>query len=104
MGKVFPAIYDIAMKPLENGAFKVIRQELIDQANGRVLEIGAGKMKQPFLAGLQDVLTRFWKKVCDGCYLNRDSLQLIKDSGLEVKAVKSYYKGLFLVVECTNSK
>lgn len=42
MGKLFPAIYDFAMKPLENGPFKVIRQELIDQANGRVLEIGAG--------------------------------------------------------------
>lgn len=195
MGKWFPAIYDIAMKPLEEGTFKKIRSNLLSQAKGRVLEIGAGtgvnfplyrdadhvyaiepnpsmiekaeprkqqakvpiqihpqsaenlhfaahtfdtvvatlvfctipdpkkaleelkrvtkpggtilffehvKMEQPFLGGLQELLNPFWKKVCDGCHLNRDTLHLVEESGLRVNQVSSYYKGLFLVIECTN--
>ncbi|PLR94474.1 class I SAM-dependent methyltransferase [Bacillus sp. T33-2] len=194
MGKLFPSIYDFAMKPLEGRKFNKIREELLGYARGRVLEIGSGtginfpfyqgveqvdavepnlsmiekskdrrkqasvpihihvrsaeklnfddqtfdtvvstlvfctipdpvkalkeikrvskpqasilffehvKMEQPFLAKTQELLTPLWKKVCDGCHLNRNTLQTIKEAGFQVKTVKPYYKGLFLVVECT---
>ncbi|WJY27590.1 class I SAM-dependent methyltransferase [Sporosarcina trichiuri] len=42
MGTWFPAIYDTAMKPLEEGEFKRIRKQLVTGAAGRVLEIGYG--------------------------------------------------------------
>lgn len=195
MGKWFPAIYDLAMKPLEKGKFRKIRTELIHKASGRVLEIGAGtginfplyqnvehvdaiepnptmvekskarrkratvsiqlhgqtaeeldfdddtfdtviatlvfctipdpmkalkeiqrvckpggtvlffehvKMKQPFMGQLQELLNPFWKKICDGCHLNRDTLGLVKASEFQVTKVTPYYKELFLTIECVN--
>lgn len=53
---------------------------------------------------IQDALTPFWSKAFAGCHLNRDTLKVIKDSGLQVTAVKSSYKGLFLEIECLNNK
>jgi ubiquinone/menaquinone biosynthesis C-methylase UbiE len=196
MGKWFPVIYDLAMKPLEGKRFKQIRRNLLHKAHGRVLEIGSGsginfplyknveqvdaiepdsfmieksferkerasvtihshlekaenlpfpddtfdsvvatlvfctipdplkalkeikrvskpkatmlffehvKMEQPFMAKTQELLTPVWKKICDGCHLNRDTLSIIKRAGFQVDDVKFYYKGLFIVVVCTNS-
>ncbi|MFC4560080.1 class I SAM-dependent methyltransferase [Virgibacillus kekensis] len=42
MGKWFPRIYDTAMKPLEKNKFNLIRKSLVEQAYGRVLEVGSG--------------------------------------------------------------
>jgi ubiquinone/menaquinone biosynthesis C-methylase UbiE len=36
------ALYDTVMAPLERGGFHAIRKQLLRQAHGRVLEIGAG--------------------------------------------------------------
>jgi len=60
------------------------------------------RMEQLALASIQDALTPLWKKVGDGCRLNRNTLRLIEQSGLSVTRVHSYYKGLFLVIECEN--
>ncbi|RNF39200.1 class I SAM-dependent methyltransferase [Planococcus salinus] len=55
------------------------------------------------LAGkTQDLLTPIWKKAFDGCHLNRNTLELVKRSGLIVLDVTSYSGGLFLVIECVN--
>jgi ubiquinone/menaquinone biosynthesis C-methylase UbiE len=42
MGRWFAALYDTVMAPLEHGGFRDIRQQLLRQARGTVLEIGAG--------------------------------------------------------------
>ncbi|HLR63663.1 MAG TPA: class I SAM-dependent methyltransferase [Lentibacillus sp.] len=195
MGKWFPSIYDMAMRPLEKTKFNKIRKTLVNQAIGRVLEIGSGTgmnfphyknatqvdaiepnplMKEralkrmersripiqtylveaeklPFadntfdsvvatlvfctipepmkalqeiqrvskpnakillfehvrvdkalLGKTQDVLTPLWKKACDGCHLNRDTLELIKQSNLSVMEVDSYFNGIFLTIKCLN--
>ncbi|ASK62783.1 SAM-dependent methyltransferase [Virgibacillus phasianinus] len=77
----------------------------------RVCKPGAGififehvKMNQELLAKLQDALTPLWEKVCDGCHLNRDTLRLLKESGIDLGKIDYYYKGLFLAVEATNNK
>lgn len=62
------------------------------------------KMKQTLIARTQDLLTPTWQKVADGCHLNRDTLATIKMSDLEIKDVKTFYKGLVIVVKCINSK
>lgn len=197
MGKWFPRIYDVAMKPLELTKFKKIRTALIDEAVGRVLEIGSGtgvnfpyyrnavhidaiepnsvmrqrsfknisksytpiqtylvkaeklpfgdntfdsvvatlvfctipeplealkeiervskpgakillfehvRVNQSFLEKTQDYLTPLWKKVCDGCHLNRDTLGLLNRSNLSILNVDSHYKGVFLSITCLNDK
>ncbi|MDC3418145.1 class I SAM-dependent methyltransferase [Aquibacillus salsiterrae] len=197
MGQLFPVVYDFFMRPLERAKFKGIRQQLISEAEGRVLEIGSGtginfpfykdvirvdaiepnplmqsksigrkknaqvpvetyqanaetlpfandsfdtvvatlvfctipnpvqalqeikrvskpgakillfehvKMDNSFLGKTQDILTPMWKKLCDGCHLNRDTLQLIKEANLATTEIKSYYKGLFLTIQCVNQE
>jgi len=42
MGRWFAALYDTVMAPLERGGFRDIRKQLLHQARGTVLEIGAG--------------------------------------------------------------
>ena len=42
MGRWFAAVYDTVMAPLERGGFRDIRKQLLHQARGTVLEIGAG--------------------------------------------------------------
>ena len=60
------------------------------------------KMDQKMLGKTQEALTPIWKKLCDGCHLDRDTLQLVKRSGLHIEKVTSYYGGLFLTIECRN--
>ena len=60
------------------------------------------KMDQPVMGKTQEALTPVWKKLCDGCHLNRDTLELVKRSGLDIEQVHSYYGGLFLTIECLN--
>lgn len=196
MGKWFPRIYDVVMRPLERNKFKKIRTMLIGKAVGRVLEVGSGsginfpyyksvdqvdaiepnplmtdralinfsesnvpiqthvakaenlpfddntfdsvvatlvfctipdpmkalkeiqrvsrpganillfehvRMDQKPLGKMQDALTPLWKKVCDGCHLNRDTLELVRQSGIAIEQVDYYYKGLFLTVEAVSS-
>jgi ubiquinone/menaquinone biosynthesis C-methylase UbiE len=194
MGFLFPLVYDFLMKPLEAGKFKKIRKNLLEKAQGRILEIGSGtgvnfplykdvtqvdaiepslfmrtkslkridlssvpiqtylikaeklpfpentfdtvvgtlvfctipdpkkalseikrvskpdarlllfehvKMEQPFLAKMQEGLTPFWKRICDGCHLNRDTVSLLRESDFSIENVYPYYNGLFVVIECS---
>jgi ubiquinone/menaquinone biosynthesis C-methylase UbiE len=66
---------------------------------GKILLFVHVKMNHPVLAYLQDWLTPFWKKICDGCCLNSDTLYLVKAHGLKVINMKTFYKGLFIVLE-----
>ncbi|WP_163539785.1 class I SAM-dependent methyltransferase [Gracilibacillus sp. YIM 98692] len=197
MGKGLPHYYDRVMKPLEQMKFKQIRKELLNNAVGRVLEIGSGtganfpyytnamqvdaiepnnqmleqslkrqwetktpiktylvqaeklpfsdntfdsvvatlvfctipdpekalreihrvskpgaeilifehvKMRNSLLGKLQDILTPLWKKICDGCHLNRDTLTTLERSPLAIMSIDSYYKGLLVTVKCVNNK
>ncbi|MDN3437814.1 class I SAM-dependent methyltransferase [Planococcus sp. APC 3900] len=56
-------------------------------------------MDQKIFGKTQVALTPLWKKLCDGCHLDRDTLWLVANSGLKVDKVTSYYKGLFLTIE-----
>src|SRR5699024_3384007 len=48
------------------------------------------RMQYSIPAKLQDWLTPFWKRVCDGCHLNRDTLGLIQESGLRIEKVSGF--------------
>lgn len=62
------------------------------------------KMEQKFLGKIQESLTPLWRKVCDGCHLNRDTLMLMTQSEIEVDKVDYYFKRLFLTAEATVNK
>lgn len=67
--------------------------------SGKILFFEHVKMENTFLANLQNWLTPFWSKICDGCCLNRDTINLLRINGLRVNKVKAFYKGLFVFIE-----
>lgn len=72
--------------------------------NGKILLFEHVKMDITLLARLQEGLTPFWKKVCDGCCLNRDTLKAFTTQGLVIEKVEHFYKDLFVVAELRNRR
>ena len=62
------------------------------------------RLDHPFVGRLQDVVTPVWKRLCDGCHLNRNTLEIIKQNGFRVEQVDEHFKGLFLEIRARNEK
>lgn len=82
----------------------ITEMKRVCKPGGKILLFEHVKMRNPMLARLQDWLTPFWKRICDGCCLNRNTTQLLKQNGLEILRLETYYKDLFVVVEIKNTK
>lgn len=72
--------------------------------NGKILLFEHVKMENTLLGRMQEGLTPLWKKICDGCCLNRDTLKAFTSEGLKVERVEKFYKDLFIVAELRNRK
>ncbi|MGE5701138.1 MAG: class I SAM-dependent methyltransferase [Clostridia bacterium] len=83
-------------------ALREIRR--VSKPDARILLFEHVRMQQPFLARVQDWLTPAWKRVCDGCHLNRDTLELVRQEGFTVIRVHGFYRDLFLVIEVVANK
>ncbi|KAB2332303.1 class I SAM-dependent methyltransferase [Cytobacillus depressus] len=70
---------------------------------GKVLLFEHVLMDNLFLSNLQNWLTPAWKRICDGCCLNRDTLGLVNRQGFCVVKVERYFKGLFIVIVARNN-
>jgi ubiquinone/menaquinone biosynthesis C-methylase UbiE len=88
--------------PNADGAMEEIKR--VCKPNGKVLMFEHVKMTQPPLAKLQEVLTPYWEKVCDGCCLDRDTHLLVESKGFLVEETKDYYKSLFKTMILKNEK
>ncbi|WP_409293305.1 class I SAM-dependent methyltransferase [Peribacillus sp. SCS-37] len=69
------------------------------KAGGRILVFEHVKMDNPFFANMQKWLTPYWKKICDGCCLDRDTEKMIKEVGFAIVEKREFYKGLFIQLE-----
>ncbi|MDM5326574.1 class I SAM-dependent methyltransferase [Neobacillus sp. CF12] len=72
--------------------------------DGKILLFEHVKMENTVLSKMQESLTPFWKRVCDGCCLNRETLKEFTNKGLEVETVEHFYKDLFIVAVLRNRK
>lgn len=72
--------------------------------NGRILLFEHVKMENTVLSSMQEGLTPLWKKICDGCCLNRETLKAFTSQGLKIERVEKFYKDLFIVAELRNRK
>lgn len=114
--RIMTHLADAERLPFRNDSFDTIIATLVfctisnpDQALKelyRVSKPGANfyllehvKLDNPWAARLQKVLTPFWKRICGGCHLDRNTLLLIEQSDWEVKKTISFYKGLFIIIE-----
>ena len=69
---------------------------------GRIVLFEHVRTELKSLAALQDVLTPAWKRLCDGCHLNRDTGRYMKESGIIMVKEKKYFKGIFVEYEGLN--
>jgi ubiquinone/menaquinone biosynthesis C-methylase UbiE len=72
--------------------------------DGSVLFLEHVRSNNSLAGAVQDKLTPVWKHVCDGCHLNRSSVELIKQAGFKVLYIKRHLKNVFVVVESVNRK
>lgn len=58
------------------------------------------KVNHPMAARAQEKLTPIWKKICDGCHLDRETLKLVQQSEWQVTGMEPRGQGLFLSISC----
>ncbi|QBP41239.1 class I SAM-dependent methyltransferase [Paenisporosarcina antarctica] len=76
----------------------------VSKPGAKILLFEHVRVNNKNLGKAQDLLTPLWRKVCDGCHLNRDTLELLKQSNLSISKIDYHYGGLFLVIECFNEQ
>ena len=74
----------------------------ICKPNGKILLFEHVKMEQPILAKMQIYLTPFWKKICDGCCLDRETVGVLESKGFKIIKLNKFCKGLFVTMEIQN--
>ncbi|MCM3567620.1 class I SAM-dependent methyltransferase [Neobacillus mesonae] len=80
----------------------IMEIQRVCKPGGKILLFEHVKMENPFLGGLQEMLTPAWKKICDGCCLNRDTIGLLKSEGITINKVQKYFGDLFLYIDAVN--
>jgi len=84
---------------------KAIKEiQRVAKPNAKIFLFEHVKMDHQLLSRLQDWLTPLWKKICDGCSLNRPTLNLVRESGLTLTRVETYYKSFLITIEALNAK
>ena len=71
---------------------------------GRLLLFEHVRLEEGLIAKAQDVLNPAWIKISGGCNLNRDTVGLLQEEGIEITAIKRYSKGIFLSIRAENKK
>jgi ubiquinone/menaquinone biosynthesis C-methylase UbiE len=82
----------------------ILEMKRVCKPGGKILLFEHVKMENRFLATLQDWLTPAWKKICDGCCLNRNTIDLLRGHNISIIKVQKYYRDLFVCAEGVNKK
>lgn len=88
--------------PEPSAALHEVRR--VSKRRARLLLFEHVRLDHRLLGTLQDWLTPAWKRICGGCYLNRNPLALIQNGGFEVTRLAGHYRNLFQVIEAVNAK
>ncbi|TVY08678.1 class I SAM-dependent methyltransferase [Paenibacillus cremeus] len=80
---------------------QAVREMLrVGRPGGTLLLFEHVRLEHPFWGRLQDVLTPLWSKACDGCQLNRNTVQLLRaEGGFEPLRIERHLGGVFLALE-----
>jgi ubiquinone/menaquinone biosynthesis C-methylase UbiE len=82
----------------------ILEMKRVCKFEGKILLFEHVRMQNRLLSTLQDWLTPAWKKICDGCCLNRNTLDLIRAHDISIMKVQQYYGDLFIFAEAENRK
>lgn len=84
---------------------RVLREiKRVCKADGRLLLFEHVRLEEGPIAKAQDVLNPVWTSITGGCSLNRDTVRLLREEGMEITEVKRYLKGVFLSIRALNRK
>jgi ubiquinone/menaquinone biosynthesis C-methylase UbiE len=79
---------------------KAIREiKRVCKPEGTILLFEHVKMENHTLSKLQDILTPAWRKICDGCCLNRNTINTFENHGFTTMKKEKFYKDLFITAE-----
>ncbi|QCJ42877.1 class I SAM-dependent methyltransferase [Bacillus sp. S3] len=82
----------------------ILEMKRVCKLNGKILLFEHVKMENRILGTIQELLTPVWKKICDGCCLNRNTIKLLNGHDIMMTRVQKYSKDLFVLVESVNKK
>ncbi|WP_257348736.1 class I SAM-dependent methyltransferase [Pseudalkalibacillus decolorationis] len=83
---------------------KAIREIIrVCKPNGKVLLFEHVRHDNKMIATLQGIATPLWKRMCDGCHLNRDTAQLLQQEGIEIIQIKPHRSKIMITIEARNS-
>ncbi|WP_261301325.1 class I SAM-dependent methyltransferase [Paenibacillus andongensis] len=71
---------------------------------GTILLFEHVRHENRLLRKLQDLLTPFWKRACDGCHLNRDTIHLLSQEDIEIIEINKHLGNIFISVEARKNQ
>lgn len=71
---------------------------------GQILFFEHVRHHHPLWGNMQDWINPVWKRMCDGCNLNRNSGDLIEQAGFQIQHSQWFLKDIFVAVQGVNSK
>ena len=89
-------VYTLVLCSVDCPAAALQEAKRVLKPGGQLLFFEHVRMEKKSLGWLQDKLTPVWKRMCDGCHLNRKTLETIKSTGFKIIKMRSDYNGLFL--------
>jgi ubiquinone/menaquinone biosynthesis C-methylase UbiE len=72
--------------------------------DAKVLLLEHVRLDHPVVGKIQDWVTPLWKRVCDGCELNRKTAEVLQQEGFKVIRRQTHCRGLFITLEAGNGK
>ncbi|MDL4842954.1 class I SAM-dependent methyltransferase [Aquibacillus rhizosphaerae] len=80
-------------------ALKELRRVL--KPGGNLLVLEHVKMEKTIYARLQQILTPVWKRIADGCHLDRETESMIRKSGFRIVSKNTYLSSLVVSIVAT---
>ncbi|MCT8136715.1 class I SAM-dependent methyltransferase [Anaerobacillus sp. CMMVII] len=91
-------VVTLVLCSVDNPTQAVAEMKRVLKPSGRILIIEHVKMQQPLFAILQNMITPLWKRLCDGCHLNRNTEQTVKDAGFEIISMISHLSSFAVTI------
>ncbi|MEB3100050.1 class I SAM-dependent methyltransferase [Ferviditalea candida] len=74
------------------------------KSQGKFLLFEHIRSDNPVLGKTMDILTPAWKRMFDGCHLNRNTVEIIRNAGIEIESIHRMFNRIFVVIEGSNPK